>query len=104
MTKSLFNPNVICMQRRECIIGGVGADSEISFNISLQPIELMFNMARRSKRVWLFKVVNSNSQGLICFPLAMYARFLAYFPRWRSCHGRRTTSSTLRSCCFLLLN
>ena len=66
------------IQRKRCIIGGVGASNEIEFVVNLKAKESLCRLASRSKRVWLFKSKNS-SKGAICVPLGLYARFLVSF-------------------------
>lgn len=67
------------MQRRQCIIGGVAASDEVVFVISLQPMTIFCNLARRLRRVWLFKSSDSTTRGVVAAPLGLYARYVAYF-------------------------
>lgn len=66
------------MQRRQCIIGGVGGSNEIEFVLNFQPTVNLCSLARRSERVWLFKS-NNSPKGVICAPFGLCARFLVYF-------------------------
>ncbi|XP_022958855.1 uncharacterized protein LOC111460009 [Cucurbita moschata] len=69
---------VLTEERRQCIIGGVAASDEVVFVISLQPMTIFCNLARRLRRVWLFKSSDS-TRGVIAAPLGLYARYVAYF-------------------------
>ncbi|XP_023000631.1 uncharacterized protein LOC111494875 [Cucurbita maxima] len=66
-------------ERRECMIGGLSRSQEIRFFVSLNPIIFFRDLARRSKRIWLFK--SAKAYSIIIAPIGLYAQFCVYFSR-----------------------
>ncbi|XP_023549342.1 uncharacterized protein LOC111807724 [Cucurbita pepo subsp. pepo] len=69
---------ILTQEDGECLIGGITAPNHMEFIINLSPIEAFYSMAHRSKRVWLYKSMQT-TKGVIIFPLGLYYRFVAYF-------------------------
>ncbi|KGN45689.2 uncharacterized protein LOC101219791 [Cucumis sativus] len=77
-SSSTIQETTISAEDGRCIVGGVRAPVQVQFIITMSQPNAFFHFASQSKRIWLFKEVNS-TKGIITAPLGLYGRLVSFF-------------------------
>ncbi|KAE8646781.1 hypothetical protein Csa_005116, partial [Cucumis sativus] len=75
---AIIQETIITPEDGQCLIGGVRAPNQVQFIITMSQPDAFYHFASQSKRIWLFKEVNS-TKGIITAPLGLYGRLVSFF-------------------------
>ncbi|KAA0039744.1 hypothetical protein E5676_scaffold266G003150 [Cucumis melo var. makuwa] len=75
---AIIQETIITPQDGQCIIGGIRPPNEVQFIITMSQPDAFYHFASQSKRIWLFKEVNS-TKGIITAPLGLHGRLVSFF-------------------------